>query len=114
MSWHPWGIMQTIHEHDHKPTLLAYFSLMLSSIATALSLEKSSGAIWIRSEIVVCRSQKKKSPPVQAPPTYQDKHDDRPEVECINFQSYPAQDMEKLMYPCSGPGSHGNLYEIKT
>lgn len=40
-------------------TLLAYFSLMLSSIATALNLEKSSGEIWIRSERVVYTSQPK-------------------------------------------------------
>mgnify|MGYP007135358697 CR=1 FL=1 len=38
-------------------TLLAYFSLMLSSIATALSLEKSSGEICTRSDIVVWPSQ---------------------------------------------------------
>lgn len=30
---------------------------MLSSRATALYLEKSSGEIWIRSEIVVCEIQ---------------------------------------------------------
>ena len=35
-------------------TLLEYFLLMLSSMASALGLVKSSGAIWTRSEMVVC------------------------------------------------------------
>lgn len=35
-------------------TLLAYLALILSSIATALNFEKSSGEIWIKSEMVVC------------------------------------------------------------
>ena len=38
-----------------KKTLLAYLVLMLSSIASALGFWNSSGVIWTRSEIVVCR-----------------------------------------------------------
>lgn len=39
-------------------TLFAYFALILSSIATELNLEKSSGEIWIRSEIVAFSRKK--------------------------------------------------------
>jgi hypothetical protein len=54
--WITWTLsdMLKLHPGLKSRTLLAYFSLMLSSIATALNFEKSSGEIWIRSEMVVC------------------------------------------------------------